>query len=184
MTTTTAPESKTALYALDRAHTTIEFVVRHLMITKVRGRFTNFDGTIEVAPQNDIPKAVSVTIDAASIDTREEQRDAHLRSADFFDVATYPELRFESTRVEGTADRFTMHGNLTIHGVTREVALDGAFEGRTGDPWGGTRVGYAAHATINRKDFGLTWNAALETGGVVVGDEVRIELNVEAILQQ
>jgi polyisoprenoid-binding protein YceI len=171
-------------YALDRSHTTVEFVVRHLMITKVRGRFTAFDGRIELAPDSDLPTAITATIDAASIDTREDQRDAHLRSADFFDVEKYPQLTFESTRIDGMPDEFTIDGKLTIHGVTRDVSLAGNFEGRANDPWGGVRVGYSAHTTINRKDFGLTWNAALETGGVVVGDEVRIELNVEALLQE
>ena len=173
-----------AIYALDRAHTTVEFVVRHLMITKVRGRFTAFDGEIELPAGNDLPVSISATIDAASIDTREEQRDAHLRSADFFEVDKYPTLTFESTRIEGSPEAMTIDGKLTLHGVTREVRLHGTFEGRTSDPWGGTRVGYAAHTTVNRKDFGLAWNAALETGGVVVGDEVRIELNVEAVLAQ
>jgi polyisoprenoid-binding protein YceI len=171
------------IYALDQAHTTIEFVVRHLMITKVRGRFTAFDGQIELAPGSDLPVAIAATIQAGSIDTREDQRDAHLRSADFFDIDKYPELKFESTRIDGTPDEFTIDGKLTIHGVTRDVSLAGSFEGRVTDPWGGVRVGYTANTTVNRKDFGLTWNAALETGGVVVGDEVRIELNVEAILQ-
>ena len=180
---TTTAQHQTSVYSLDRAHTTVEFIVRHLMITKVRGRFTNFDGRIELEPGTDLPAVIAARIEAASIDTREDQRDAHLRSADFFDVENYPELTFESTRIEGTADEFTIHGNLSIRGVTREVALKGTFEGRTNDPWGGTRVGYSAHTTVNRKDFGLAWNAALETGGVVVGDEVRIELNVEAILQ-
>ncbi|HEV3091527.1 MAG TPA: YceI family protein [Candidatus Cybelea sp.] len=180
---TTQIQEKSSLYALDPAHTTVEFVVRHLMITKVRGRFTKFDGRVEVEPGSDLPAVISATIDAASLDTREEQRDAHLRSADFLEVEKYPELRFESTRIFGTPDEFTIDGNLTIHGVTRNVSLRGSYEGRTNDPWGGVRVGYSAHATINRKDFGLTWNAALETGGVVVGDEVRIELNVEAVLQ-
>jgi polyisoprenoid-binding protein YceI len=179
----TAQVQEKSLYALDPAHTTAEFVVRHLMITKVRGRFTDLKGQIELAPDSDLPRAISATIAAASIDTREDQRDAHLRSADFFDVEKFPQLTFESTRIDGTPDEFTIDGNLTIHGVTRNVSLRGNFEGRMRDPWGGVRVGYSAHATINRKDFGLTWNAALETGGVVVGDEVRIELNVEAILQ-
>ncbi|HEX3368356.1 MAG TPA: YceI family protein [Candidatus Cybelea sp.] len=170
-------------YALDTAHTTLEFVVRHLMITKVRGRFTAFDGHVELAAGNDLPISVTATIDAGSVDTREEQRDAHLRSADFFDVEKYQKLSFESTRIDGTPDDFTIDGKLTIHGVTRDVSLAATFEGRTNDPWGGTRIGYSANTTINRKDYGLTWNAALETGGVVVGDEVRIELNVEAILQ-
>jgi len=175
---------ETATYALDRAHTTVEFVVRHLMIAKVRGRFTAFDGQIEVAPGSDLPISISATIDASSIDTREEQRDAHLRSADFFEVEKFPHLTFESTRIHGTPDDFTIDGRLTIRGITREVQLTGSFEGRAADPWGGTRVGYAASGAINRKDFGLAWNAALETGGVVVGDDVRIELNVEAVLVQ
>ena len=170
------------VYTLDRAHTTVEFVVRHLMITKVRGRFTSFDGQIELTPSSDLPVTITAAIDAGSFDTREEQRDAHLRSADFFEVEKYPHLMFESERIEGTPEQFTVHGKLTLHGVTRDVKLSGTFEGRASDPWGGVRVGYAAHVVINRKDFGLTWNTALETGGVVVGDEVRIELNVEAVL--
>jgi len=172
------------IYTLDRTHTTVEFVVRHLMITKVRGRFTAFDGQIELASGSDLPITITAVIDAGSIDTREEQRDGHLRSADFFEVEKYPQLTFESERIEGRPEEFTVDGKLTIHGVTRDVRLSGSFEGRATDPWGGVRVGYAAHGTINRKDFGLTWNTALETGGVVVGDEVRIELNVEAVLAQ
>lgn len=179
----TAQLQEKTLYALDPAHTTVEFVVRHLMITKVRGRFTAFDGQVELAPGSDLPASIQASINAASIDTREEQRDAHLRSADFFDVEKYPELSFESTRIDGTPDDFTIDGRLTIHGVTRDVTLTGSFEGRVTDPWGGVRVGYTANGKINRKDFGLNWNAALETGGVVVGDEVRIELNVEAVLK-
>jgi polyisoprenoid-binding protein YceI len=177
----TAQLQETASYALDPAHTTVEFVVRHLMITKIRGRFTAFDGSVELTPGSELPASIAARISAASIDTREEQRDAHLRSADFFDVEKYPELSFESTRIDGKPDDFTIDGKLTIHGVTRDVTLNGTFEGRVTDPWGGVRVGYTAHGKINRKDFGLNWNAALETGGVVVGDEVRIELNVEAV---
>ena len=177
----TAQLQATSIYNLDPAHTTVEFVVRHLMITKVRGRFTAFDGQIELTPDSDLPRSITATIEAASIDTREEQRDAHLRSADFFEVEKYPHLTFESTRIEGTPDDLAIYGKLTIHGITRDVKLVGSFEGRVADPWGGNRIGYAAHATVNRKDFGLAWNAALETGGVVVGDEVRIELNVEAV---
>jgi polyisoprenoid-binding protein YceI len=180
----TAQLQEKTVYALDPAHTTVEFIVRHLMITKVRGRFTAFDGQIELPPGSDLPASITATIDAGSIDTREEQRDAHLRSADFFEVEKFPHLIFESTRIHGAPDDFTIDGKLTIRGVTRDVKLAGSFEGRATDPWGGVRVGYAAHTTINRKDFGLAWNAALETGGVVVGDEVRIELNVEAVLTQ
>jgi polyisoprenoid-binding protein YceI len=180
----TAQLQEQSTYTLDKAHTTVEFVVRHLMITKVRGRFTAFDGTIELAPGSEVPTAIKTTIDAASIDTREDQRDAHLRSADFFDVEKYPTLTFESTLIEGIPQHFTIEGKLRIHGVTRDVVLTGSFEGHATDPWGGVRVGYSAHGVVNRKDFGLTWNAALETGGVVVGDEVKIELNVEALLTQ
>jgi polyisoprenoid-binding protein YceI len=181
---TTAQTQEKLLYGLDASHSTVEFVVRHLMISKVRGRFTAFQGSIELAPGSDVPEAINASIQSASIDTREEQRDAHLRSADFFDVEKYPALTFESNRIDGVPDEFFIYGNLTIHGVTREVVLKATFEGRGTDPWGGQRVGYSAHTTINRKDFGLTWNAALETGGVVVSDEVRIELNVEGILQK
>jgi polyisoprenoid-binding protein YceI len=182
--TMTAQLQENTIYGLDRAHTTVEFIVRHLMIAKVRGRFTAFDGQIELAPGSDLPTSITATIDAGSIDTREEQRDAHLLSADFFDVAQFPHLTFESTAIHGAPDDFTIDGKLTIHGITRDVKLSGSFEGRAADPWGGLRVGYAAHGTINRKDFGVAWNAALETGGVVLGDEVRIELNVEAVLAE
>lgn len=181
---TTAQTQEKLLYTLDQSHSTVEFVVRHLMISKVRGRFAAFQGSIELAPGSDVPQAINSTIDVASIDTREAQRDTHLKSADFFEVETYPNITFESTRIEGTPEDFKAYGNLTIHGVTREVALAGSFEGRGSDPWGGQRVGYSAHTTINRKDFGLGWNAALETGGVMVSEEVRIELNVEAVLQK
>lgn len=179
----TAQLEQASVYTLDPAHTTIEFVVRHLMITKVRGRFTSFDGRIGVAPGSDLPTKVSATIEAASVDTRQEQRDAHLRSADFFDVEKFPMLSFESTRITGTPDEFTLDGRLTIHGVTRDITLTGTFEGIAKGPYGDMRAGYTAHGTISRKDFGLTYNSVLETGGVAIGDDVRIELNVEAILQ-
>jgi polyisoprenoid-binding protein YceI len=183
MSTQTISQEKT-LYALDPSHSTVEFTVRHLMISKVRGRFAAFQGSLELAPGGEIPQAVNVSIDAKSVDTREEQRDNHLRSADFFDAERYPNLTFESTRIEGTAGDLRVTGNLTIHGVTKEVTLKAEFEGRAADPWGGQRVGYTAQTTVNRKDFGLTWNQALETGGVMVSDEVRIELNVQAVLQK
>ncbi len=170
-------------YSIDPAHTTAEFIVRHLMITKVRGRFGAVSGSIELEAGRAVPTSVQATIDATSIDTREPQRDTHLKSPDFFEVEKYPTLEFASTRIEGEGGSFTIHGDLTIHGVTREVALKAEFEGRTADPWGGQRIGYSASATINRKDFGLAWNAALETGGVMVGDEVRIELEVQAVLK-
>ena len=176
--------AETTVYAFDPAHTTVEFVVRHLMITRVRGRFAGVAGTIELQGAGDVPTAVQAHIDASTVDTREPQRDAHLKSADFFDVENHPALAFVSTRIEGTPGEFVIHGNLTIRGITREVAFNAEFEGRASDPWGGERIGYQASTTINRKDFGLTWNAALETGGVMVGDDVRIELDVQAVLQK
>lgn len=181
MSTTVTPQ--TEQFTLDTAHTSVEFVVRHLMISKVRGRFTDPAGTIDVPAGSDLPESLQVAIDAAGIDTREPQRDDHLRSADFFDTAKYPQITYSSNRIEGTPQAFKVYGDLTIHGVTREVVLEGSFEGRARDPWGNDRIGYTAHANLNRKDFGLNWNQALETGGVIVGEEVRIELNVEAIKQ-
>jgi polyisoprenoid-binding protein YceI len=182
MTTATQPVYQT--YNVDPAHTTIGFAVRHLMISKVRGRFTSFQGTIDLPESGDVPEGIDISIDAASVDTREEQRDRHLRSADFLDVENFPQITFRSTGVNGAGDSFKVHGLLTIHGETRPVTLDVTAEGRASDPWGNQRVGYEAHTTISRKDFGLSWNQALETGGVVVGDEVRIELNVEAIAKK
>ncbi len=183
-TLTTAITQEKSVYAIDAAHTSVEFIVRHLMISKVRGRFGTFEGAIELAPGSNVPKAIDVKIDAASIDTREPQRDAHLKSPDFFDVENFSHLTFVSNRIEGAPDDFRIYGDLTIHGVTREVVLNGSFEGRGSDPWGGERIAYSAQTNVNRKDFGLVSNQALETGGVVVSDEVRIELNVEAILQK
>src|SRR5579872_6585136 len=141
----TAQTQEKAVYALDPAHTTVEFVVRHLMITKVRGRFTAFEGQVELTPARDLPAKITATIDAGSIDTREAQRDAHLCSPDFFEVEKYPKLTFESERIEGTPEQFTIDGKLTLHGVSRDVRLTGSFEGRANDPWGGMRVGYTAH---------------------------------------
>ena len=171
-------------YAIDATHSSVEFVVRHMMITKVRGRFGAVSGSIALAPGSSDPTAIAAVIDASSVDTREAQRDGHLRSADFFDVERFPQLTYKSTRIEGDGESFRVYGDLTLHGVTREVVLDGEFEGRGSDPWGGQRVSFSAQTKINRKDFGLSWNQALETGGMLVSEEVRIELNVQAVLQQ
>jgi polyisoprenoid-binding protein YceI len=171
------------VYAIDPAHTSAAFVVRHMMISKVRGHFNSVAGTIELPPEGNVPLRLEATIDVASIDTREPQRDAHLKSADFLDAETYPQISFRSLRIEGTEDSFRIHGDLTIHGTTHEVVLDATFEGAANDPYGNKRVGYEAVTKINRKDFGLSWNQALETGGALIGDEVRIELTVEAIAQ-
>ena len=167
-------------FSIDASHTNVEFVVRHLMISKVRGRFAGVKGTIVLAEGSDLPKSVDVEIDAGSVDTREPQRDEHLRSADFFDVERFPALTYTGRRVEGTLDSFRIHGDLTMHGVTRPVVLEATYEGRGPDPWGGERIGYSATAKLNRKDFGLHWNVALETGGWLVGDTIKIEISAEA----
>jgi len=168
-------------YGLDTTHTTIEFVGRHLMITKVRGRFIDFSGEITIGEEPE-DSAVEVVIDAASVDSGEPRRDEHLRSADFFDVEHYPTISFRSTGV--ASDRsglWKVTGDLTVKDVTRPVVLEVEFDGAQTSPWGDERVGFSAATELDREDWGLTWNQALETGGVVVGKKVRIELNVEAI---
>lgn len=174
------PEAGT--YVIDATHSGIEFVARHLMVAKVRGRFSAFSGTLQIA---EVPEesSVEVTINAASIDTRDEQRDGHLRSPDFLDVETYPTLRFVSTEVEAAGEGWKVTGDLTIRDVTRPVVLDVEFLGATVDPFGGQRVGFSATTEINREDWGITWNQALEAGGWLVGKTVRIELGVEAVRQ-
>jgi len=179
----TETSAQTRTYALDPAHSSVAFVVRHMMIAKVRGHFNTVSGTIELPPAGHVPARIQASVDVASIDTREPQRDGHLKSPDFFDAETYPQLTFRSARIAGAEESFRIFGDLTIHGTTREVVFEAAFEGTGTDPWGNERLGYEARATINRKDFGLNWNQALETGGVLVGDEVRIELSIEAIAQ-
>ena len=170
-------------YAIDRSHSTVEFVGRHLMITKVRGRFAEFDGQIHIA---DVPEESSteVTIQAASISTADEKRDGHLVSADFFDVEQHPTIVFRSTGVEpGKGGAWKLNGELTVRGVARPVTLDLEFDGASPDPWGGERIAFTASTDVDREDWGLTWNQALETGGVLVGKKVRIELNVQAVRQ-
>ena len=180
---TTVTSSKTTTYAIDKAHSEATFQVRHLL-TKVRGRFSDFAGTIQFDEADPERSSVNVTVQAASVDTSEHDRDKHLRSADFFDVETFPTLTFTSRAITRKGDRrFDVAGDLTIHGVTRPLILDVAFLGKAKDPWGNERVAFEADATINRKDFGLNWNAALETGGFLVGDEVKISLSVQAIPQ-
>lgn len=180
MSTTTQTARTT--WKIDPVHSHIEFSVRHLMITTVKGRFTGVDGTVAIDEADVTDSTVDVRIDASTIDTREPQRDAHLRSADFLDVEKFPHLTFKSTRITGRkGDEFTLVGDLTIHGVTREVALSVTDEGRGKDPWGGERAGFSASTKINRKDYGLTWNQALETGGVLVGDEVKIHLELQFV---
>jgi polyisoprenoid-binding protein YceI len=167
---------------IDGSHSTAEFSVRHLMITNVKGRFGTLSGTVDYDPEKPEASQVDVTIDATSIDTRDEKRDAHLRSPDFFDTEKFPSLTFKSTSVKSTGDGFEATGDLTIHGVTKQVTLE--VEGPSApnkDPWGNTRIGASATAKINRKDFGLNWNAALEAGGVLVGEHVKISIEVSLV---
>jgi polyisoprenoid-binding protein YceI len=171
----------TTTYGIDKAHSEVTFQVRHLL-TKVRGRFSEFNGTIDYDEEYPERSSVDVAVQAASIDTNERDRDAHLRSADFFDVEKFSTLRFRSIRTErkGTG-HFDLIGDLTIRGVTRPVSFDVTLLGKARDPWGNDRVAFEAETIINRKDFGLTWNAALETGGFLVGDDVKISLSVQAV---
>ena len=170
-------------YALDASHSQVGFSVRHLMVSKTKGRFSDFAGTVTIA-ENPLESSVSVTIQANSVDTRDEQRDAHLRSGDFFDVEAWPTLTYESRSVRQVGEgRYILEGDLTVKGITQPVPLELTFEGGAVDPWGGVRLGFSAKAELDREAFGLTWNAALETGGVVVGKKVSIEIESEAIKQ-
>jgi polyisoprenoid-binding protein YceI len=169
-------------YEIDTVHSSVHFSVRHMMLSNVRGEFTKVSGTIKLDAQNPASSAVEVTIDVSSINTRDAQRDTHLKSADFLDVEKSPSLMFRSKQIVPHKGGGTLTGDLTIRGVTREVTLD--VEGPTPeikDPWGKQRIGASATAKLNRKDFGLTWNSALETGGVLVGDEVKITIDIEAV---
>ncbi len=178
-----APEPTTTTWNIDPVHTMVEFKVRHMMITNVKGHFTGVTGVLTLDEQDITKSHVEASIDAASINTREADRDTHLKSADFLDVEKFPKLTFTSTRVTRTGEgEVEVEGDLTIHGVTRNVTF--AVEGPTPpgkDPWGNTRIGWTATTKINRKDYGLTWNATLETGGILVGEEVTITFDVQAI---
>jgi len=183
MSTTAAPQSMTSTWKIDPVHSAAEFKVKHMMISNVKGQFTAVTG-VATLDETDVTKSrVEASIDAASINTRDAQRDAHLKSADFFDVEKFPTLSFKSKRVDRSRDgELAVTGDLTIHGVTREVVFD--VEGPTPpakDPWGNTRVGLSATTKISRKDYGLTWNAGLETGGILVGDDVTVTLDVEFV---
>jgi polyisoprenoid-binding protein YceI len=183
MTTAATPVLTT--WKLDAAHSEAGFAVKHMMITTTRGRFGDVQGIVAFDPADLSTGSADVTINVASIDTREAQRDAHLRSADFFDVEQFPVMTFKSRAVRSLkGDAFQLVGDLTIKGLTREVVLDVESHGLQKDPWGGQRAGFSAHTTISRKDFGLTWNQLLETGGVAVGDAVKITLDVELIQAQ
>lgn len=178
--------ARATTYAVDPAHTSVNFRVKHLF-TYVDGRFSTFDGTIEFDPDAPEKTSVSGTIDVASIDTNVEKRDNHLRSADFFDVEKHPKMTFRSTKVtdvDTKAGTAKLHGNLTIKDVTKPVVLDAQFLGAATDPWGNKKAGFSGTTTINRKEFGLGWNQALEAGGVLVGEEVQIRIDVEGDVKE
>lgn len=182
--TATQTTSTTSTWNIDAAHAELGFAVRHLMISTVRGRFGAVTGSVTLDEAHPESAQIDVTIDVSSIDTRQEMRDNHLRSADFFDVENHPSIHFVSTKVEGDInDEFRVTGDLTIRGATHSVTLDVTNEGRVKDPWGNDRVGAHATGKIKRSDFGLTWNQALEAGGVAVGDEVKLSLDVELVRQ-
>ena len=182
MATTQAPAA-TSTWKIDASHTLVEFAVKHLMISTVKGRFANVEGDIVIAQGDPAHSSVNATIKALSIDTRTGQRDDHLRSADFLNAANFPEITFKSTRIVGNVSEFKVTGDLTIRGVTKEITLDVTNEGSVKDPWGGDRIGFSGKTKFDRRDFGLTWNQAIESGGVLVGHEVKVSLEVEAVKQ-
>ena len=182
MTTTTAPATLTGTYAIDPTHSHIGFVARHAMVTKVRGSFSDFEGSGYFDAENPENSRLALSIQAASIDTRNADRDGHLKSNDFFDMENHPHITFTSTAVEQlVTDSYRVTGDLTIKGVTKPVAVDFDYTGTAVDPFGNTRIGLEGKTTINRKDWGVNWNAALEAGGVLVSEKVALEFEVSAI---
>ena len=181
MNTLTTPSTRTA-WDIDTSHSSVGFTVRHLVISKVHGRFSRWSGTLLLDEAQPAASSIEARIETASIDTNEPQRDAHLRSADFFDAGKHPEITFRSTDVESAGEgRYRMTGELAIAGTTRKAVLEVEALGKVKDPWGGERAGFSARTTIDRRDYGLTWNQALETGGVVVGEKVETALEIEAV---
>lgn len=180
-TATTIPGYVAGTWTIDPVHSEVGFVVRHMMVSKVRGKFATFSGEI-VTGQEPLGSSVTATIDLASISTGNDQRDAHIRSADFFEVETYPTMTYRSTGVRVDGDDYVLDGQLTLKGVTKDVPLRLELNGFGPDAYGGTRAGFSATAEINRRDFGVDFNAAMETGGVVVSDKVTIQLEIEAVL--
>lgn len=170
----------TGTWNIDKSHSAVEFSVRHLGLTNVRGRFDTFDGAIVVGDTLADTK-VNAVIQLGSINTNSADRDAHLKGTDFFGVETHTDMVFESTGIDGSGDEYKLHGNLTMRGITKPITLDVEFEGETKDPWGGQRLGFSANGKIDRREFGLTWNQALEAGGVVVGNDIKISLEVQAV---
>ena len=181
---TTATHTKTSTWTIDPTHSIAEFAVKHLVVTTVKGRFRDLEGTIEIDEAQPENSSVEAKIAVASVDTNVEDRDKHLRSDDFFNAEQFPYLTFRSTRIQRLGEeRFKLIGELTIRDVTKEVDLDGEYEGQIADPWGNQRAAFTATTQISRKEFGIRWNQALETGGAVVGDNVKITLHLEAVRQ-
>ena len=171
-------------WALDAAHSSVEFSVRHMMIAKVKGSFGQFDATIEADPADLTTADIAFSIDVASVDTKNGDRDAHLRGADFFDAENYPKLTFKATKIVKTGEgEYDVTGDLTLRGVTKSETFAVTYEGSGKDPWGNTKAGFSVDGSIKRGDYGLTWNAALETGGVLVSDDVKIHLEIQAAAQ-
>ena len=171
------------LWTVDPSHSEVGFVARHLMVTKVRGRFSEYDAAITIAP-NVLDSRVEATVQLDSLETKDEKRDGHLKSADFFDIENHPTMAFTSTGIRENGKDFYLDGDLTIRGVTRPVTFDLEFNGVVAGPWGGHSAGFTAETEINRKDWGLNWNVALESGGVLVSEKVKIVLEIEAIAPQ
>jgi polyisoprenoid-binding protein YceI len=166
---------------IDVGHSAIHFWVRHMVISKVHGRFAKWAGALQLDTQDLTRSSVDVRVETASIDTQVADRDTHLRSADFLDVAKFPQLTFRSKRIEKAGDAYRVTGDLELHGVTREVTLDAEFAGTGKDPWGNERAGFSAKASLDRREFGLVWNAAVEAGGVLVGEKVEITIELEEV---
>jgi len=179
--TTTVPGYLAGTWNIDTVHSDVSFSVRHLMVSKVKGRFGTFEGQI-VTAENPLESTVTASIDLSSIDTNDAGRDGHLRSADFFDTETHPKMTFQSTSVTATGGDFVVEGDLNLHGVTKSVQLNLELNGFGPDPYGGTRAGFTATTEINRKDFGIEFNMPLEGGGVVLGEKVSVTIDIEAVL--
>ena len=178
---TTQTETRLATYRLEPAHSSVEFAVKHMLIATSKGRFHDYDVVAQVDENDFSNSSATVTIKAESIDTRTPDRDGHLRSADFFDVENYPEITFTSRRIEPHKGDWRITGDLTVRGVTREIVLDAEVSGPVTDPWGGKRIGVSASGKINRKEFGMQWNAALDNGGFVLADDVKLNIEVELL---
>ncbi len=177
----TSGQAETVRYDVDLEHSIVEFKVAHMVISKTTGHFKDYTGFIEMDPDAGTVKAIEAVVKTASVTTNHEKRDTHLRTPDFFDVEKYPTMTYKMKSYKKNGDGYSAVGDLTLHGVTKEITLVGNFNGVTKDPWGNTRAGFTAEGKLNRKDFGMVWNKALDSGGLVVGDEVFIKLDIECI---